>query len=909
MPVPKYKIYTYENPFTLTHASFWEEIRSAPHLCVSQTLVEGLKAKYKRGSFDVITTVEAFLESFYSSWVVEPETRIKQYVSLSEAIAEIADLKLRRSMKRNQRSVLEALRFLMELGELPLDGLNTTLSEEESELFRLYQTLKDRSEWTPPRVESIDGSGQPISRLYEALKEITEEEYKKAYEDAQDASVLKYIREVIGKCSSKATEAPERIVFHGMHQFNPIYFILFEQLAKLGIEIVFLINEVPEFTNMYQTWRTVYEWTEVPFQPDRSPEARSYKANLVGCAIGQIVQGEFANVELNVRKYRNLTAFADEISHQYRDAKEKAKDRKDVLRNMSGQYYAPDNSDLNRLLRAYHPEQFGERHFLAYPIGQFILGMYNLWDPEAGCMKAETAMLKECLSVNFFRQEGMSVPIEIWHKIEPYLANVSTLDEAMRRISELKLKVNMIHLSEPSSTMHDLTGFSHFHVRSEELDYVAKCLRTLQSIATELFKTSVTSTTIDYRRHYKDLLHKIDYLLTGHPFVSEEEKTLVVEIKSKFEKLSDLNIQGSVEDLKETIHFYLAQSRHTDSSRWIARNFQQLDGGVLLAQAKQGNAHVYHLCLLSDQQMKVKLRDLLPWPLSEAFFAKSRYIADRVSHVIRSKEEYGNFLRYSLFYAAYYLENKIEFSYVEGRTGEEGEKATPYFLLDLIGGVVKEAQNTLSDVVSMRMSKEVGTLFNHDSTVLELQKFSVCSYRYLLEEWVQGSSYFHNDYHSRLYFRAVVLKQAWQALQGRPSSEALGKVKEIITHYQNAGYFPQWKDTDYHDLQSWVLKDLSIQDNNGVIEEFSSSYISMRLNFLYAMLTESRSAEDKVNLLRSIHDIQHKPAVNGQYRIAVKQFWEDGDVPPLRKKVSSTICSYCSMQEICLEGYKESDSD
>lgn len=38
---------------------------------------------------------------------------------------------------------------------------------------------------------------------------------------------------------------------------------------------------------------------------------------------------------------------------------------------MREQFYSANNS-VNDILKVYFPEQFGERHFLAYPIGHFL---------------------------------------------------------------------------------------------------------------------------------------------------------------------------------------------------------------------------------------------------------------------------------------------------------------------------------------------------------------------------------------------------------------------------------------------------------------------------------------------------------------------------------------------------------
>ena len=63
----------------------------------------------------------------------------------------------------------------------------------------------------------------------------------------------------------------------------------------------------------------------------------------------------------------------------------------------------------------------------------------------------------------------------------------------------------------------------------------------------------------------------------------------------------DIEFEGSIEDLKESLHFYLARveskEERKDQSSWIARNFEQLDGGVLLKDATR-TGRAYHIGLV-----------------------------------------------------------------------------------------------------------------------------------------------------------------------------------------------------------------------------------------------------------------------------------------------------------------------
>ena len=103
-----------------------------------------------------------------------------------------------------------------------------------------------------------------------------------------------------------------------------------------------------------------------------------------------------------VIEFDNITEFSAYVARIYEDAVEKyTKENKDkggsALLYMTEQFYAANNS-VNDILKVYFPEQFGERHFLAYPIGHFFVAVTNMWDAVNGGIKIENMNdLAECL--------------------------------------------------------------------------------------------------------------------------------------------------------------------------------------------------------------------------------------------------------------------------------------------------------------------------------------------------------------------------------------------------------------------------------------------------------------------------------------------------------------------------------
>ncbi len=143
------KIYTYSNPFKLKEESYWNEISKAPHLCVSQTLVQGLttpgRNKYDRKDFRYIYTIKSFNEKVYKDWLKNPENDIRQYIYLSEEINKLND-QLRDTFKFNQREIYNALRLLIESRIKPHE-IKKGYSDEMDIFVDIYKNLYSYDCW------------------------------------------------------------------------------------------------------------------------------------------------------------------------------------------------------------------------------------------------------------------------------------------------------------------------------------------------------------------------------------------------------------------------------------------------------------------------------------------------------------------------------------------------------------------------------------------------------------------------------------------------------------------------------------------------------------------------------------------------------------------------------------------
>lgn len=123
-------IFTYKDPYQLPKEPYWAFIKDAFHLCVSQTMVNGLCDQYGKDFYKgKLTTIAAFLKELYADWESDAVT-IAQYAAIDHVIADEnllvqfpAELKdtIYESLRKNRSSIYESIRILFEMGLKPKD--------------------------------------------------------------------------------------------------------------------------------------------------------------------------------------------------------------------------------------------------------------------------------------------------------------------------------------------------------------------------------------------------------------------------------------------------------------------------------------------------------------------------------------------------------------------------------------------------------------------------------------------------------------------------------------------------------------------------------------------------------------------------------------------------------------------
>lgn len=892
------KIYTYKDPFYIDKYSYWEEVKDAPHLCVSQTLVQGLIRKYKRMEFSYLFYIDTVIEEVYKEWFKSTETKIKQYIKVSEQVAKIDDEKIKRSFKFNQSKVLDAIRMVKEL-ELDLNINIDRLSREQRVFIDILNSIQDEScfsiidEYKSKEVKDIKNAmdnliDKDIDKLHKNGKSIKEQEERLYLEKVKNSN-----------------HRLSKIVIHGVHRFDSKLFYFIKNIERMGIDIIFLINYDDEYKRIYETWKNVYKWT--------NKELIVEKINLdsehqdIGIAIGKLLEGDFKKVNecyLNLYKvnvFDNLTSFSSSICAEYDKALEKSKQKlrpgqvvkpNQTLKNMDKQYYATNNRYINDILKTYYPEQFGEKQFLSYPIGQFILSIYNMWDNIKNTIKVNDKDIRECLIPIFDNTENNSSIIETYDKVKIYFKNKEYIDDIINSLKKLKSSISKINRDNDYKNLKKL---SFYAVSQDDISILINAFIGIREIANAIFRESkVNRDSISYSKHYKKLLDIISSKIVGVDDISKREKDFVEEISAKLSTIENEEIIGSVEDINQTLHYYLNTRSKDEHLRWIVRNFEQADGGVLLSE-DYGDKK-YHYCFVSDKMMNPVINELLPWPINinmlERFNIDNKYL----DAVITSLREYKNFLRYSLFYACIFCKKDVEISYVKDCGKEEDQKL--YFILDILGVSSKKINedNELVKIQQLQFQPSTELDIMVRPSRIELEKAEICTYRYLMDNLMDENMYFSNEYHIKFYIIIMLFTEIVSELSRMDRS----KINEDIIDtevskaiYKYIRYLPHLSEVDEADIKNKVKKDLvnHIKNADVILDQ---EYLSRKLEFLMASVKDIRNNEGE-NLIKGIFkkDLNNKKIINYLLDNRVKV----EDINPL-------ICEYCAQREICLEPFK-----
>lgn len=882
-------IYTYSNPYRIHKELYWAMIKNSFHLCVSQTLANGLCDQY-HGEFykGKLTTITRFINRLYNAWesdITEINQRavidnLIEYMEFDVILDEAIDIKdIKMSLKRNRAYVLKSIRIMFELGMNPDNIKDSELTYEQKCVVAIFKELH-----------------RTQSRHFLLKNDFTQNEIDTAISDTMESALEKEeMREQLQYVKK------DNIVVHGIHQFSPIMLKTIEILSKYK-NVIILFNYVPDYKNVYETWLNVYSWFEskIIMSPHNfSPDTQAFTGGRIADNIAAMIAGSTATIDyseqVKVIEFDNQTEFAGYIAKKFEMAEQaRAKDNyaHAALYYMDEQIYAA-NSNVNDILKIYFPEQFGERNFLDYPIGHFFISITNMWDEETQGMNIKDLKdVYECLSCGIIAEKKKGQLVSILDKCVLYIANEKTIKGIIKRLKKLKSRIDNMDSGDMEAI--ELQRIEYFDIKSDEIDELITGLRDLNNVADSFF-ADFNDQRNDFKLFYKKISDVLVTKVLAKEDIDSEFRDIVERVLLRLDEVKDADAKASFDCLKETMQLYLQQiPKEGRGANWIVRNFEQIDGDILRKNFKK-QERICHFACLSDKDMSITHRDEFPWPLDTNFFEVAQAPVDWKYQVyVTSRMEYRNFRRYALVYGLAFGKCKITLSYIKNVPNQVNEL---YYLLRVLNAKTEPYRSDYPGKYRKNDSYiNIEKSLYKDFTQYDLMKYRLCSYRFLLESVIEGKTVYKDEFLLRLYLAILLEHRTRKKYSGNTY------VKSIVRNYlveqmdELSADFPFVNQSYITDIVNLALD--YIEKNAVYCGKFSNiksneiDYMIKRENFL--SIPSGKTAGGKF-----------REVFKNATQAEVDEFLSEKHLDKDKYlKSRNSLCDKCADKDVCLEIFR-----
>lgn len=862
------KIYTYANPYEIDREIFWDEIKYCPQFCVSQTMVNGMMASYPIfREHHHLVTVQLLVNALYADWA-SLNTRIRQMMEVDAILQTIPSeqeeqsLTVKRALAYNVSSFVDCIRIFQELGLQKMPLLTMNLNDDQRYLVELYQCILQR---------------EKSSFVYSPI----------CFEETINAGVIMALQKKYPDIDISQLDMGT-IIFHGIHQFSPAMLRAIEDISKYKT-VILLFNYQEQYSAIYQTWLNIYSLFDLEIRINGDNQFHpmplmvdSYRSNLLADQIGKLADGVYTEfkgqVPPEVIEFSNITEFSGYVARIFERAQKAQKNSRDsepVLTFMPEQFYSASGR-VNDILRAYFPEQFGERHFLDYPLGHFFVSTLNMWDPEKQCVKVEhLSDIKECLGCGIISESRQGQHLNSFNQITPFIEKESTLEGALQKLRKLKK-----YVGRGTEESHKV---GYLAISKEDLNALIKALEELQQIV-QYFFIDFQNGADNFRRFYQRVQKFIIQRVSNLDDLDNEMREVIQRLLLRLQS-SDLPETGTFICLQQTMGYYLSQDENlAKGAHWIVRDFEQIDGDILRSSKQDADKVCYHFCCLSDKDICAAKDERLPWPLDIHFFETACEPLDwKYQIFLKSKMEFRNFKKYALLYGLQFNRVGCKLSYVKTENKSDNDV---FHFLTLLGAKIRPYREFRNDTppinLSFSPSQTIEDLTLED---IDLLRWAQCPYRFVLESLVQGRTVYRDRFLIHNYMRVLLIHRVCKDNQGKPYSDDILRQSLEEAYQQIADKFHILNELEKTQLLYMAYQELQKNGRNSTFAYLQQKELDkMRLREVFL----------RKELSQNVRNVSDKEILRSQIAGASNYTYTPGN-----------YCVMCASKDICLKKIKE----
>ncbi|WP_349729912.1 hypothetical protein [Peribacillus frigoritolerans] len=638
----KVDVIMYENPYTFHELPEYAPFKTCPHICATHSLKNGLKRNLES---NLLSATEV-IQQFYPEWN-DVDKRFEQYAELADLLRtwnEDSSSKIIQSFKRNQLNVLITMRNLTEIDLRP------------SQLRPLWQK----------REELV------FCDVWEKMLPIFQSYMDDAAENLGDLDNIK----------SLLNTSENTVVLHGFYFITPVQHYVFSKWKEQGLNLVFInlyhkdypaiFSFLEENFSVEHGWVSKEKW-QLTESGEPSPANRMFASAF---------EGSYEKLPLPTitqKPYEYMIDFVQDIEED-------------------SHYISPNQDELTERLLEFKPDMFiEERHFLSYPIGQYLLHLHSIWNEVKQDYFLTGSMLAECFASGWLEYNGQNARhyTKQLKAILPYLETCQTVDEWFNFLEKLKaakrLSSGPIRKNELKSGDHfkavrvnPVLRFSFLSVKYKDLIIIEGFIKKLVQDAKWLMNIEEERVTI--KIHFNRIKQLLDNHETRDSLLGKTEKRLVSQLEEMLIRPGRTNHAYHIADLSDAIIVFLKtglkdpdeedfEEQPEDEKNIRIQKMQAMDGIIY-----RNPENVLHVCGMDEKHFP-NGQTPMPWPLSEALLERLNYPAANM-YLFRKNHELS-FSKY-LFYTGLCYYGEIQLSWIKNWNDFENLDRSIYVqLLDL----------------------------------------------------------------------------------------------------------------------------------------------------------------------------------------------------------------------------------
>lgn len=246
------------------------------------------------------------------------------------------------------------------------------------------------------------------------------------------------LESLIRKAFGFSADEKIRIAYHGLYFYSPLQWALFELLAEMGVEQVFLVHD-DNVGPQFEIWRRFFfECAHLKPLPNTTVSERTVDGRAE--FLSRVLVGGQPNMpsNLNFFSFQTVTDLARHVRrfNSQRSAEER----------VQRQVFAAAASDVNRRIARFErlSGEHDDRKLLHLPIGRFLLGLQECIRVRADQVESglDFATMSHLIEGGYLNSESASSdrPLtEVLSLCEVFFSGCRSLDQWSARLSDLEV--------------------------------------------------------------------------------------------------------------------------------------------------------------------------------------------------------------------------------------------------------------------------------------------------------------------------------------------------------------------------------------------------------------------------------------------------------------------------------------